>query len=287
MDRHDLEGATAADVASAHMRDVESQQRHGVRFLSYWFDDDRNSAFCLVEAPDAEAAAACHREAHGSVPNEIIPVEPEAVEALPGPHGRPACDGAPGRQRIPDHPLHRSGGIDGPRPASRRRRCDGAPAPPRRHHPEAVSAQHRGLEVKHTGDGIMASFVSVQDALRAAVQIQRGFARHNASRPEARLAVRIGMSAGEPVAESGDLFGAAVQLAARLCAYATPQTIVASGVVADLAVGKGFVFGPRHDVELRGFPYPLHRARWTGHRDDRRRRAAAPRPRSADDRGRR
>ena len=83
-------------------------------------------------------------------------------------------------------------------------------------------ARHEGLEVKHTGDGIMASFDSVQAALACAVAIQQGFAAHNASHPEPPLMVRIGMSAGEPVAESDDLFGAAVQLAARLCDYAQP-----------------------------------------------------------------
>ena len=118
-------------------------------------------------------------------------------------------------------------------------------------------AEHRGLEVKHTGDGIMASFASVRDSLCAALAIQRAFAAHNESSPGSRLAVRIGMSAGEPVAEDGDLFGAAVQLAARLCAHATPATIVASGVVADLAIGKGFVFSPRREVELKGFPIPV------------------------------
>jgi class 3 adenylate cyclase len=117
--------------------------------------------------------------------------------------------------------------------------------------------EHRGLEVKHTGDGIMASFGSVRDALAAAVQMQRDFAGHNAEHPDASLAVRIGMSAGEPVTEHGDLFGAAVQLAARLCAHAAPGTIVISSVVADLAIGKQFVFGPPRTATLRGFPAPV------------------------------
>jgi class 3 adenylate cyclase len=256
MDRHDLEGATAADLASAHMRDLESQQRHGVRFLSYWFDYERNAAFCLVEAPDAEAAAACHREAHGSVPNEIIAVEPEAVARFLGRTDDPL---ATGREPESAFRIILFTDLEGSTDLVQRLGDDAAMELLRAH--DAIIrdalAQHRGLEVKHTGDGIMASFGSVQDALRAAVQIQRAFAGHNAARPASRLAVRIGMSAGEPVAESGDLFGAAVQLAARLCAHATPQTIVASGVVADLAIGKGFAFGPRRDVELRGFPTPV------------------------------
>lgn len=111
--------------------------------------------------------------------------------------------------------------------------------------------------MKHTGDDIMASFASVRAALAAAVQIQGELARHNARHPDRSMALRIGMSAGEPVAEHGDLFGAAVQLAARLCAHAAPGRIVVAGVVADLAVGKGFRFGERSTASLRGFPDPV------------------------------
>ena len=117
-------------------------------------------------------------------------------------------------------------------------------------------ARHAGREVKHTGDGIMASFGSVQEALHSAVDIQRGFAAYNASH-EPALNVRIGISAGEPVAEGDDLFGATVQLAARLCDHADPGTIVVAGVVRDLAIGKGFTFGPGGEASLKGFPQPV------------------------------
>ena len=117
-------------------------------------------------------------------------------------------------------------------------------------------ARHDGREVKHTGDGIMASLGSVQAALQSAVDIQRGFADYNASH-EPALKVRIGISAGEPVAEGDDLFGATVQLAARLCDHADPGMIVVSGVVRDLAIGKGFAFGPGQEASLKGFPQPV------------------------------
>jgi len=93
---------------------------------------------------------------------------------------------------------------------------------------------------------------------RREAEVQRGFARHHAdSDPGGRLAVRIGLSAGEPVAEGSDLFGAVVQLAARLCAYANPDQIMIAGALADLAIGKNFNFGPRTAIELRGFPDPI------------------------------
>jgi hypothetical protein len=69
------EGATAADVAQAHMADLSVQEKYGVRYINYWVDADAGKVFCLVEAPDADAAHACHREAHGLVADEIYPVE--------------------------------------------------------------------------------------------------------------------------------------------------------------------------------------------------------------------
>ncbi len=71
---HHIDGLTAGAVAGAHQRDLEVQAAHGVRYLRYWFDEESGKVFCLVEAPDPEAASAVHREAHGLVADEIIPV---------------------------------------------------------------------------------------------------------------------------------------------------------------------------------------------------------------------
>jgi Protein of unknown function (DUF4242) len=77
MDVHNTlpEGITAADVAGAHAADLQVQERFGVRYLHYWVDPEGGKVFCLVEAPDADAAHAVHREAHGLVADEIYPVE--------------------------------------------------------------------------------------------------------------------------------------------------------------------------------------------------------------------
>lgn len=71
---HHVDGLTAEAVAGAHQRDLEVQAAHGVRYLKYWFDERSGKVFCLVEAPSAEVASAVHREAHGLVADEIIPV---------------------------------------------------------------------------------------------------------------------------------------------------------------------------------------------------------------------
>ncbi|HKX73936.1 MAG TPA: DUF4242 domain-containing protein [Acidimicrobiia bacterium] len=76
MDVHQAlpEGATAQDVAGAHEADMAIQDRYGVKYLNYWVDEKAGKVFCLVDAPDSEAAIAVHREAHGLVADEIYPV---------------------------------------------------------------------------------------------------------------------------------------------------------------------------------------------------------------------
>jgi hypothetical protein len=75
MDTHDIEGGvSAADVAAAHEADLKAQGPHGVDYLRYWVDEGAGKIFCLVEAPDAEAANTVHREAHGLVADEIYSV---------------------------------------------------------------------------------------------------------------------------------------------------------------------------------------------------------------------
>ena len=76
MDIHKgVEGVTAAAVAEAHRKDLEVQEKHGVKYLKYWFSEEDGNVFCLVEAPSKEAAEAVHREAHGLVADEIIEVK--------------------------------------------------------------------------------------------------------------------------------------------------------------------------------------------------------------------
>ena len=67
MDRHDMRGATAEDIAEAHRKDLEIQDKYGVKYMTYWYDPARSTGFCLVDAPDAETAAHVHREAHGQI----------------------------------------------------------------------------------------------------------------------------------------------------------------------------------------------------------------------------
>jgi len=71
---HAVEGLTAEAVAGAHKADLETQAKYGVDYKQYWFNEAEGTVFCLVEAPNAEAAAKVHEEAHGLVAQEIVEV---------------------------------------------------------------------------------------------------------------------------------------------------------------------------------------------------------------------
>jgi class 3 adenylate cyclase/pimeloyl-ACP methyl ester carboxylesterase len=122
---------------------------------------------------------------------------------------------------------------------------------------------HRGSELKTMGDGFMASFSSAVRALECSIAMQRAFAAHNESAEEPIL-VRVGLNAGEPIAEEEDLFGTAVIEAARIAAAAKGGEILVSDVVRQLAKGKEFSFVDRGEVALKGFDEPvrLYEVRW-------------------------
>ncbi|MGO7207827.1 nickel-binding protein, partial [Rhizobium ruizarguesonis] len=163
MDRHFLEGTTAADVARAHRMDLDIQDKYGVKFLTYWFDQRRGTAFCLVDAPDAETAQCVHREAHGFVAGEIVEVALSAVEAFLGRIHDP--EPAPGQSSSDVDPGHRAilfTDIVGST-AMTSRLGDRIATEMVRAHDAIVRrclSQNSGREVKHTGDGIMAAFAA-------------------------------------------------------------------------------------------------------------------------------
>ncbi|OGO49514.1 MAG: hypothetical protein A2148_05465 [Chloroflexi bacterium RBG_16_68_14] len=272
MDVHKNEQLNLDVIAIAHQRDLEVQQKYGVRYLRWWFNDDLHSLYCLVEAPSAEAATAVHREAHANVADEIIEVAGFAVEGFLG-----ASDGKPVvREEPPDQPPSTDTAfrailftdMEGSTSLTQRLGDEAAMQPLRAHNAIIRDAlqQHAGNEVKHTGDGVMASFAAVARAVECAIGVQRGFESHNAANPEMSMRVRIGATAGEPVAENRDLFGATVQLAARLCSHAEPGQILVSGVIRDLCIGKRFAFQERGESLFKGFDEPvrLFEVGWQG-----------------------
>ena len=85
MDRHDLNDTiTAEHVAHIHQEDLKIEHEFGCQGLTYWFDNHRKTAFCLIKAPNKEALKEMHNKAHGAIPNSIIEVDPNIVESFLG-----------------------------------------------------------------------------------------------------------------------------------------------------------------------------------------------------------
>ena len=273
MDIHEIHGATPEDVAKAHAADMEVQQKYGVNYLKYWVNESEGKIFCLVDAPNAEAASCVHREAHGLVAEKIIQVQPELAEGFFG----AAETNAAGAVVVP------GGGADERDPGIRtilftdivesttltQTLGDEVAMGLLDVHNTVVRdalANLGGREVKHTGDGIMASFVSAAAAVKCATQIQRELAKHGENQRDRAVKVRIGAAAGEPVEQHHDLFGCTVQLAARLCSHASPEQILVSNAIAELCLGKGFSFQDVGEVALKGFDRAVraHAVVWAG-----------------------
>jgi class 3 adenylate cyclase len=253
MDRHDLPGVTPEQVAQAHLIDLSIAPKHGVQFLTYWFDAEAGAAFCLARAESPRDMAAVHAEGHGLVPNVIIPVVEDNVLKFLGriedPGGAPASSGF---RTILFTDLEGSTAILNEVGQSAfmllltehdliiRRALVGS----------------RGREVKHTGDGFMGSFDDVGRALACAIAIQDGFDERNGRDEGRALRVRIGLAAGEPVDRGDDLFGATVNLASRICAAADAGQILVSEEVAGLGMDVGYEFRDAGARFLKGFAEP-------------------------------
>ena len=258
MDRHMIAGATAEDVADAHRKDLELQDQYGVKFLTYWFDDRRGTTFCLVDAPSADAVQCVHRDAHGHIPGEIVEVSLSAVEAFLGRvhDPQPAAGHSPALSEAAHRAILFTDIVGST--GMTQRLGDVMTTELVRAHDSIVRRclkQFGGQEVKHTGDGIMASFPQSRAAVDAAILIQQEFSHYNIDNSEP-IHVRIGLDCGEPVEDSNDLFGHSVQLAARLCSSADSDRILVSENIYREDGRRDFFSNPvaRH---LKGFPDPV------------------------------
>jgi len=265
LDRHeDLGGISAVELAGAHMRDLAVQDQYGVKYLTYWFDYNKQKAWCLVDAPSAEVAASVHAEAHGVLANRVILADPEMVHKYLGddPVDEPPAWNSDGVNETTLRTILFTD-IVGSTDAANRLGDDAAMVMLRAHN-DIVREQLAALggrEVKHTGDGIMACFESVTRAIECSMAIQGALQERNLDPDVHDVHVRIGLAAGEPITEDEDLFGTAVNLAARICDAAETGSVFVSNVVKELSIGKNYQFEHVAELVLKGFPDPIAVAR--------------------------
>ena len=266
MDRHYVEGVSKKAIIRAHQQDLDIQDEYGVKIVTYWFDEARSTTFCLADAPNEEALRELHDQAHGMIPNEVIEVDPLTVQAFLGRIEDPVPDPSieKGSSQVEIEPAFRSIMFTdlkdstqlavqlGDKKAMHLLRVHNAMT-------REALREHNGREVKTTGDGFLLSFFIAADALNCAIAIQDAFAYYNERHPEETMYVRIGVAAGEPIEEKGDLYGAAVNLASRICAEAKAGGVLIAQIVRDeIEDEKGHLqFTSGGKLTLKGFDQPV------------------------------
>lgn len=236
MDRHDLSEVTAEDVARVHLEDLKVQEQYGCRALTYWFDEQRSIAFCLVLAPNERAVAEMHKKAHGMVPNQVIEVEADIVNAFLG-----RIDN-PGSQNDREPMVIRESAnrtimvirIEDFRLLKIRMGKEKAFALRRRFEDfTGISVREcSGSEVGRQHNSIIYSFKSAADAL---IFIQNVTQQLNQTKQltAGGLKIKAGVCSGYPVNKSPSFFGITMKLANRLCVAAPAGCTLASSEVSE------------------------------------------------------
>jgi class 3 adenylate cyclase len=258
LDVHEIDGVfSLEDVAAAHAADMAIQEKHGVNYLKYWCNEQKGRVFCMCTAPSAEAAERVHMESSGMRAERIVEVDEDFAESLMGAHtvnpagcvivhGKPD----PGARTI----LFTD--IVGSTELTQQLGDQAAMAVVEAHDRvvRGALAAHGGREVKHLGDGIMAAFLSPQEACACAERIQRDLRALDSGNTQP-IWLKIGAASGDPLERDGDFFGTTVQLASRLCAHATAgQILVSPEVAARTSTSR---FGELGEVKLKGFAEPV------------------------------
>ena len=233
MDRHDVsETVTAEHVAQLHQEDLKIQHQFGCRGLTYWFDDKRKTAFCLIEAPDIKAIQKMHNQAHGQIPNSIIEVEPSIVESFLGRIEDPEKAQNTGLNIIND-PAFRTIMVislirltlikrDSLQFNSTLRKFNRAI--------RKILNAYEGKSVSQSDYHYLVSFKSVTNAAHAAFDIQllnKEFSKYKMNK---KVILKMGLSAGVPVTKKQLIFEDTIKLAERMCEIVKGEIIVSAEV---------------------------------------------------------
>jgi len=230
MDRHDVsETVTAEKVAELHQADIKVQDEFGCRGLTYWFDEKRKTAFCLIEAPDEKSIHKMHHHAHGQVPHNVIEVDTSIVESFLGRIEDPEKATNTSLNIIND-PAFRTIMVISLRHLSPVQN-DAFKSWLNDFNNTALDILNKcdGILVKQTGSYFLISFKAVSNAVEAALAIQSAFKNARASLNH-NILLKIGLNAGIPVTEKKVIFEDTIKLAERMCRIAKGEIIISSTV---------------------------------------------------------
>ncbi len=230
MDRHEGLEATAKSVAEAHQLDLKLQNEFKCTALTYWFDEKKHNAFCLIEAPDKKAVEEMHRNSHGLVPNQIIEVQSEVVEYFLGRITDPASVNHT-EKFINETAFRAILYIDCKRIVTNSNDQKKSQPGLDKILNEVIRPalnEFNGLEIKINNEGMMSSFTSVTKSLNCAMKIQKRISEINKKSKGCKIVASIGLSTGYPVTKDDNFFGETVMLAKRLSEIAIGHNIVLS-----------------------------------------------------------
>ena len=233
MDRHDVsEGVTAEIVAQIHQEDLKIQHKYGCRGLTYWFDDARKTAFCLVEAPNKNAIIEMHKNAHGEVPHQVIEVDTTIVESFLGRIEDPEKSlntelniiNDPAFRTLMVVSIQHYSFLDF-NPFSRN-----AEVQLLYNQMIAILKSFDGSIVKQNEDGFLVSFRAVTHAVLCALKIQKIFKVFKTRYQINFTELSIGLHAGVPVTEKKSIFEDTIKSAERMAFISIAEIVVSTEV---------------------------------------------------------
>lgn len=238
MDIHFVGEVSVEDTRQAHMQDLAVQEKYGVTYHQYWFNEEAGTVYCLMEGPDKESCAATHREANGVNACHIVEVEGGMYDLFMGQNQK--VDHGVVRQKDGrlDTGYRYILTLDILAKTQSRETIDfdqlKLPERPKSKALEIIS-ECNGNEIRTGGfDSIIAVFETPGNALKTAYKIQREFLSYHNDPESDDIAFTIGISVGQPLTEKEGFFVEAIRLSRRLCLIAGENEIITSGLFEEL-----------------------------------------------------
>ncbi len=232
MDFHDLpDGVTAAHVAEMHQADLNIEHKYNCRGLTYWCDEERKTAFCLIDAPNEQAVIELHKDAHGAVPQRIIEVNSTIVESFLGRIEDPEKSNNTELNIIND-PAFRVLMVVEISNYLNRLESDQLTIFTQKFHNSVtkILTHYNGRTVKKNNYNYLVSFKSVSDAVLAAIDIQYKFKYVTPKFDPSIRRLNIALSSGIPVTDKANIFEEAITLATRMCEIVKAPFVITSEV---------------------------------------------------------
>ena len=231
MDRHNLPGVTLRDAAEAHHKDVELQDEYSCKAMTYWVDEMRGNAFCLIEAPNEQAVRDLHNNAHGLIPHEIIEVDSKVVELFLGRIQDPVVDSDKELSNLFDSAYRAIMVIESSNFLNRVEGNQFTIFNQKYHSSVTKSIQKfNGRIILLNNNSYLVSFDSVTNAVLCALKIHGNFKYITPKFDSFLRRLKIGLSIGAPVTSGSKLFKDAIDLSTFMCEVVKDQVVLSSEI---------------------------------------------------------